>query len=135
MNAEEKKRALEALLQEEGFNFEFIFPNNIAEPVLLIKDYTVRNQRPMSCAFTLKNHYEGNSGDMGRKCWLTCRSVKKINEIGPNEHPDYQEIYHNGVTYFPFSVDLDEWNWNDINSLKDILRVLCAHTNFGENNK
>ena len=39
MNNEEKKKNLEMFLQDGGFDFEFIHPPNIDEPVLLIKDY------------------------------------------------------------------------------------------------
>ena len=39
MNAEEKQKKLEGLLSESGFDWEFIHPPNITEPILLIKNY------------------------------------------------------------------------------------------------
>ena len=133
MNAEEKQKKLEALLSASGFDWEFIHPCNITEPILLIKNYAPSTEQPLvSFAFTLEKYYQGNSGGMGSKCWMTCSKVKKIEEQGPNQYSDYREFTHNGTKYFPFSVGLGEYTYEHIQSIRELCKNLYGHLDFSE---
>ncbi len=131
MSQEEKQRRLKELLELENLNYEFHHPPNIAEPILLIRGYSPSDKElSASFAFTLETHYENNSGGMGSKCWISNQFVRSICDNTPSPHPDYKEFRHCGITYFPFSVNLDEYTYKDAQSLRDLLRNLYSHLVF-----
>lgn len=126
---EERKSHLEALLGSGNFDFEFHFPDNIQDPVLLIKNY----RRSVSLGFSLTDFYS-ESGGLGRKCWMSQTNVRKINEEDPdpppNPYPNYKEFERDGVTYHPFSADLTEYTLENLDGIKLVCEKLFQHIVF-----
>ena len=63
---------------------------------------------------------------------MTCSKVKKINDREPKQHPGYGEFTHNGTKYFPFSVDLGEYTYEHIQSIRELCKNLYGHLDFSE---
>ena len=99
-----------------------VFQDDEGSAVLAV-DYAPSRDKPtVSFAFTT-----ANSGNWGAKCWISKppNSIKNINNVQPNSKPNYREFSYRDVCYYPYSVKLQSFTWEDI--LK-ACHELYAHT-------
>lgn len=127
---EQKQKNLEVMLNKGGLVFEFAQPKNIDEPLLLIKNYPKgQRENKINFAFSLIEFYNGTFS-FGNKCWITKQDMRPINEQMPAYYPNYREFEYDKKTYFPFSVNLQQYTFEDPNSIRSACRDLYNHIDF-----
>lgn len=99
----------------EHFQWEFTNIPNLDVPVLIIFQYSPRNEDvPFSFAFNLNKE---------PKCWMSHDKVKGVenSQVGPNPHEKYRKFNCKGYTFYPYSVQVfPDIIFQDINKFKKI---------------
>ena len=109
---------------------EIVYVDNVTSPLLFILDFSPDDDKPLaSFAFSLLNFANNN---FESKCWC---NFPKMRAIGvncnlPSSHPKYKEITHNEITYYPFSVNLSDYNPQSVESILDLVKNLYHHIEF-----
>lgn len=104
------------ILELKDLKFLGCPPDGPTQRFLLVHYQFGGVNEPMPFVFSLDNV---ESENMENKCWLTCSSVKKIEDEGPNPYPGYGKFRYKGTTFFPYSVGLSERLYT-ANSIKEL---------------
>ena len=130
MNCEEKlerKKKLQNLLQDFKIDFKSDI-QDIDRPLLLILDYSPKNKclDLVSFAFSLSKYYEGIDHDFENRFWATRETLKKETERlkVPTSHPDYTQFEFKDNTFYPFSAQLGDYNFCELEKMKELLKRL-----------
>ena len=126
-------RQIEQELQSglnEFFKYEICYINNESSPVLIILDYSPKNNDPpASFALSLEG-YENNG--FPSKCWMTHTEILPFNNEGnpPKRNDGYKKFSHQEKEFHPFSVNLSDYTPKNVASIKLVIDRLYRHIKF-----
>ena len=127
MDVEHIKQELQPGL-DPLFKYEIDYVNNLSEPLLIILDYSPRNDDPViSFALSLQNYHEDS---FPPKCWITHKELSSINDECPSFHEEYKKISYQDNQFYPFSVNLSGYTPKDVTSIKNVINRLYRHIKF-----
>lgn len=127
-NLTERKKSLEQILKND-FDFKIVSDiANIDHSLLLILDYSPRSKdKPVSFAFSLLKYYQSSNNDFDRRFWMTeknSRDNNPDNKDWPTPHSSYKEFKHLNYHFYPFSVEIEGYNFLETKSMRKLLRNL-----------
>ena len=110
------------------FKYEIDYVNNLSEPLLIILDYSPRDDALLvSFALSLQSYHENS---FPPKCWITHKDLSPINDECPSFHEEYKKISYQDNLFYPFSVNLSGYTPKDVASIKNIIIRLYRHIKF-----
>ena len=127
INIKQIKQELESELNSL-FKYKIDYVNNLAEPLLIILDYSPRNNEPpASFALSLQSYHENS---FPSKCWITHKELSPIHDECPSFHEEYKKVSYQGHHFYPFSVNLSSCKPKCITSIKKVIDRLYCHIKF-----
>ena len=127
-NVIERKKSLEKTLQND-FDFKVISDiENIDYPLLLILDYSPKNEdKPVSFAFSLLQYYKNVNDNFESRFWMTEENTydnSRNNSKWPNYEKSYEKFKYLDYCFYPFSAKIEGYNFLDIQTMKALLHRL-----------
>lgn len=110
------------------FKYDICHVNNLSEPVLIILDYSLGEDRALaSFAFSLEEYEKSK---FPSKCWCTFKEMETISEECPSPNDSYNQFRYNEAMFYPFSANLSEFSPAEPHSLQQLVCRLYKHIKF-----
>lgn len=116
-----------------GLEVDTLRQSNLEYPIILIMNYSPYGKDNSVCfALPLPDYCVGERSFPGSRCWMSCIRVRPFEgNNGPQNNPGYGEFVHNGIQFYPFSVNLSNYRCN-ANSTISLVRDLYNHIDFSD---
>lgn len=105
-----KKNAIDCALVPSS-----LVANNSGEIVAMENYYPNNNDGELNLSIALSIC----SNRLESKCWVSTKIDNTTDNSKPKYHSSYNEFEHNGVIYYPYSIDTSSYNILDILNLCD----------------
>ena len=104
---------LKALLKQHAIDYTQVPSSCVSNDfgsIIAIENYYPKNDEGLKLSIALSI----GSTQWGSKCWLSIKINNTNDASKPQYHPSYNKFEHNGITYYPYSINTSSYGMLDV---------------------
>lgn len=109
---------LKTLLKKHAIDYTQVPSSCVANnsgSIIAIENYYPKNDEGLDLSIALST----GSSQWDSKCWLSTKINNTTDNTKPKYHSAYDEFGHNGVTYYPYSINTSSYTLSKVIELCD----------------